>query len=82
MKIKDHPLAKYSLVKDFDICLVQPFGALTEEQKNYEIIGTTVKTIRGDKNRVYIIASPETIKLWDLKPKKFRFSAMEAIIGK
>lgn len=79
MKIKDHPMAKYSLVKDFDICLVQAFGQLTEEQRDYEIVGTTVKTIRGDRIRVYIIASPDTMKLWDLKPKKFRSKTFEPI---
>ena len=81
MKVKDYPMAKYGLIKDFDNTLLTTFGALTEKQKEYEIVATEIKTIMGDKNRVYIIASPETMKEWNLKSKKFRFSAMEAIMN-
>ena len=81
MKVKDHPMVRYGLVKDFEALTLTPFVELTEEQKEYEIVGTTVKTIRGDKNRVYIIASPKMMKEWNLKPKNFRMTAMQAIMG-
>jgi hypothetical protein len=81
MKVKDHPMVRYGLVKDFEVCTLTPFVELTEEQKEYEIIATTTKTIRGDKNRVYVIASPQMMKEWNLKPKQFRMTARQAILG-
>jgi hypothetical protein len=81
MKVKDHPLAKYGLIKDFDTSCITSFGQLTEEQKEYEIVKTFIKTISGDKYRVYVIASPATMREWNLKPMRYRFSAMEAILG-
>ena len=81
MKIKEHPLAKYSLIKNFESSCITTFGNLTEEQKEYEIVKTFIKTIRGDKNRVYVIASPSAMKEWKLKPMRYRFSALESILG-
>ena len=81
MKVKEHPMVKYGLIKDFDNCQLTTFAELTEEQKEYEIVKTFVKTIGGDKNRVYVIASPKVMKEWDLKPMRYRFSAMESIVG-
>lgn len=81
MKIKEHPLRRYGLVKDFEFSRITFFDELTEEQKEFEIIGTTYKTIMGEKNRVYIIASPDMMKEWNLKPMKYRFSQMEIIAG-
>ena len=77
MKVKEHPMAKRCLIKDFEDARLMFFGELTEDQKEYEIVKTFIKTIRGEKNRVYVIASPEMMKEWNLKPKKYRFSAME-----
>ena len=76
MKIKEHPLAKYSLIKDFESSCITTFGKLTEYQKEYEIVKTFYKTIRGEKNRVYVIASHAAMEEWKLKPMRYRFSAM------
>lgn len=81
MKVKDHPMVKHGLVKDFEACTLTPFAELNEEQKEYEIVATTVKTVRGDKTRVYVIASPEMMKQFNLKPKKFRATAMELFLN-
>lgn len=81
MKIKEHPMARHSLIKDFEACTLTPFIELTEKQKEYEIIATSVKTIRGDKTRVYVIASPKMMKEWNIKPKRIHITATMRLLN-
>ena len=76
MKIKEYPLRRCVLVKDFENSTRTTFGELTEKQKEYEIVATSFESIRGSIIRMCVIASPETIKAWNLKPLNFSHPKM------
>ena len=73
MRANEYPM-KSNLFKNFDNAEIVRYGDLTEEEQGYEVVDVVLRGINPVSNgyKVVVIASPETMKLFNLKPFVFQ----------
>lgn len=75
MRAREYPF-KSTMFKNFDEVSIVPYMELTNEEKEYEIVDVVLRGVNRICNgyKVVVIASPETMKLFNLKPFVFKTS--------
>ena len=75
MKAFEYPM-KSNLFKNFDKTTAVRYSDLTEEEKDYEVVDIVLRGVSPVCNgyKVVIIASPETMKAFNLKPRFYKIT--------
>lgn len=75
MKAKEYPM-KSNLFKNFDKTEKVRYSDLTDEEKDYEVVDVVLRGIIPVSNgyKVVVIASPETMKMFNLKPRFYKIT--------
>lgn len=75
MKAAEYPM-KSNLFKNFDKTTAVRYSDLTEEEKEYEVVDIVLRGVSPvcSGYKVVIIASPETMKEFNLKPRFYKIT--------
>ena len=75
MKAKEYPM-KSNLFKNFDKAKNVRYSDLTDEEKEYEVVDIVLRGISPVSNgyKVVVIASQETMRMFNLKPRFYKIT--------
>lgn len=75
MKAYEYPM-KADLFKNFDKTENVRHSDLTDEEKEYEVVDVVLRGISPVSNgyKVVVIASPETMNMFNLKPRFYKIT--------
>ena len=75
MKAYEYPM-KSNLFKNFDKAGTVRYSDLTDEEKEYEVVDIVLRGISPVSNgyKVVVIASPETMRMFNLKPRFYKIT--------